>query len=153
MGLGGERRFEKYHRVLSRARWSGLQGAKILLGLLMLMVPAQVPLTIVVDETIERRQGARIKAKGCYRDAVRSTPKTVVKGYGLQWISLMLQVPLPWSSRAWALPFLTILAPSERANTPAKRRHKTTVDWTVQAIQGISRGLGGQRWTLVGDGA
>jgi len=65
----------------------------------------------------------------------------------------MLLVPLPWSTRPWALPFLTILAPSERANTAAKRRHKTTVDWTVQAVKAISRWLGGRRWTLVGDGA
>ena len=61
--------------------------------------------------------------------------------------------PLPWSTRPWALPFLTILAPSERANTKAKRRHKTTVDWTVQAVKVIGRWLGGRRWTLLGDGA
>jgi hypothetical protein len=60
MGLGGERRFEKYHRVLSRARWSSLQGAKILLGLLVLLLPRWVPVEIVVDETIERRKGVRI---------------------------------------------------------------------------------------------
>ena len=153
MGLGGERRFEKYHRVLNRARWSGLQGAKILLGLLIALLPKDWPLTVVADETIERRNGRRIQAKGRYRDAVRSTKGTVVKCYGLKWISLMLLVPLPWSTRPWALPFLTILAPSERANTAAKRRHKTTVDWTVQAIKVISRWLGGRRWTLVGDGA
>ena len=153
MGLGGERRFEKYHRVLSRARWSGLQGARILLGLLVMLLPAWVPIEIVVDETIERRKGPRIKAKGRYRDAVRSTKGTVVKCYGLKWISLMLLVPLPWSPRPWALPFLTILAPSERANIQAKRRHKTTVDWTVQAVKVITRGFGGRRWTLIGDGA
>jgi hypothetical protein len=33
MGLGQEKRFEKYHRVLSRACWSGLQSGKILLGI------------------------------------------------------------------------------------------------------------------------
>jgi len=152
MGLGGERRFEKYHRVLNRARWSGLQGAKILLGLLIALLPASWDWDIVVDETIERRNGRRIKAKGRYRDAVRSTRGTVVKCYGLKWISLMLLVPLPWSTRPWALPFLTILAPSERANTAAQRRHKTTVDWTVQAVKAISRWLGGRRWTLIGDG-
>jgi hypothetical protein len=53
-GLGGERRFAKYHRVLSRARWSGLQGAKILLGLLIAILPNDWPLVIGVDETIER---------------------------------------------------------------------------------------------------
>ena len=65
MGLGGERRFEKYHRVLSRACWFGLQGAKILLGLVVLLLPAGWPLLIGVDETIERRGGRTIKAKGC----------------------------------------------------------------------------------------
>ena len=142
-----------YHRVLSRARWSGLQGAKILLGLLVVLLPRWVSVEIVVDETIERRKGARIQAKGRYRDAVRSTQGTVVKCYGLKWISLMLRVPLPWSPRPWALPFLTLLAPSERANAKAKRRHKTTVAWTVQAVKAISRWLGGRRWTLLGDGA
>jgi hypothetical protein len=70
----------------------------------------------------------------------------------LKWISLMLLVPLPWSTRPWALPFLTILAPLERANAKAKRRHKTTVAWTMQAVKVISRWLGGRRWTLIGDG-
>ena len=65
----------------------------------------------------------------------------------------MLLVRLPWSTRPWALPFLTLLAPPERANTAAKRRHKTTVAWTGQAVNVISRWLGGRRWTLVGDGA
>lgn len=153
MGLGGERRFANYHRVLSRARWSGLQGTKILLGLLIALLPQDWPVTIVADETIERRNGRRIQAKGRYRDAVRSTQGTVVKCYGLKWVSLMLLVPLPWSTRPWALPFLTLLAPSERANTVAKRRHKTTVDWTGQAVKVISRWWGGRRWTLVGDGA
>ncbi len=121
MGLGEEKRFGKYHRVLSRARWSGLQGAGILLGLLVTLLPSGWPVLIGVDETIERRSGGKIKAKGCYRDAVRSTRKVVVKCYGLKWISLMLLVPLPWSSRVWALPFLTLLAPSKRANKQAGR--------------------------------
>ncbi|HYQ93064.1 MAG TPA: transposase [Candidatus Competibacteraceae bacterium] len=153
MGLGGERRFEPYHRVLSRARWSGLQGAKILLGLLIAILPKDWPLVIGADETIERRKGRQIAAKGRYRDAVRSTKGVVVKCYGLKWISLMVLIPLPWSIRVWALPFLTLLAPSERANTVAGRHHKTTVDWTVQAVKVISRWLGSRRWTLVGDGA
>jgi hypothetical protein len=91
--------------VLSRARWSGLQGAKILLGLLIAILPKDWPLVIEVDETIERRNGRRIKAKGRYRDAVRSTKGTVVKCYGLKWISWMLLVPLPWSTRRGRCPF------------------------------------------------
>lgn len=153
VGLGLEQRFEKYHRVLSRARWSGLLGAKILLGLMVPLLPREWPVVVGIDETIERRQGRKIKAKGRYRDAVRSTGKEVVKCYGLKWISLMLLVPLPWSTRVWALPFLTVLAPSRRANTAAGRRHKTTIDWTLQLVKSVSRWLEQRAWVLVGDGA
>ena len=153
MGFGPERRFARYHRVLSRDRWSGLHTAQILLGLLVRLLPAHwVPIG-VVDETVERRQGQRIRAKGCYRDAVRSTKKQVVKCMGLKWISLMLIVRLPWCSRPWALPFLTGLAPSERANQQPDKRHKTTADWTRQMIQVLSRWFGQRPWLWVGDGA
>ena len=152
LGLGQARRFEKYHRVLSRAHWSGLQGAKILLGLLVMLVPPWWPVLIVVDETVERRQGRKIKAKGRYRDAVRSTQKVVVKCYGLKWISMMVLVPLPWSARPWALPFLTVLAPSQRANEAAGKRHKTSIDWTVQMVKQVARWLDQRRWVLIGDG-
>ena len=151
MGLGQEPRVERYHRVLNRAHWSGLQAAKILLGLLLrLLPPSWVPMG-VVDDTVERRRGKRIKAKGCYRDAVRSTPHQVVKCFGLKWVCLMLLVRLPWSSRLWALPFLTVLAPSEAANHAAKKRHKTPVDWTEQLVKTVSRWLR-RPWVLLGDG-
>jgi hypothetical protein len=56
MGLRDEERFTNFHRVLNRAKWNTLQGAKILLGLLIRLVPASLPLIILVDETIERRK-------------------------------------------------------------------------------------------------
>jgi len=154
LGMADEPGFCKYHRVLSRARWSGLQGAKILLGLLVAVAASQgFPLIILVDETVERRKGRKIKAKGCHRDAVRSTQGEVVKCWGLKWICLTLLVPLPWSPRPWALPFLTLLAPPARADGKAGRRHKTTVDWTIQAVGQVSRWLASAAFTVVGDGA
>jgi hypothetical protein len=140
--------------VLSRARWSGLQGAKILLGLLVAVAASQgYPLIILVDEAVERRKGRKIKAKGCRRDAVRSAPSEVVKCLGLKWIGLMALVPLPWSPRPWALPFMTLLAPPAQADGKAGRRHKTTVDWTIQAVGQVSRWLASAAFTVVGDGA
>lgn len=53
----------------------------------------------------------------------------------------MLIVPLPWCKRPWALPFLTILAPSKRSNETAGRRHKTSLDWTRQMVCLVSRWL------------
>lgn len=152
MGLGQEKRFEKYHRVLSRAQWSGLHGSKILLGLLVPLLPASWPIIIGPDDTIERRRGKKISAQGCYRDAVRSTAQHVVTCFGLKWVTMMLLLPLPWSQRPWALPFLTVLAPSQRANKRAGTRHKTTLDWTIQMVQIVARWLQ-KPWVLVGDGA
>ncbi|RKT47630.1 transposase [Thiocapsa rosea] len=78
MGLNAERRFERDHRVLNRARWSSRQVARILPGLLLGMLPAQVPIVVAVDETLERRKGARIRAKGMYRDAALHRPVSQV---------------------------------------------------------------------------
>jgi hypothetical protein len=152
MGLGQEKRCERYHRVLSRARWSGLQGAKIVLGLLVPLLPASWPILVGVDETIERRKGRKIPATGCSRDPVRSTEKHVLTCFGLQWVAMMVRVPLPWSQRPWALPFLTVLAPSQRANGAVGKRHKTTIDWAIQMLKVVSCWLGARAWVLVGDG-
>ena len=154
MGLEAKGTYCKYHRVLSRDKWSGIQAAKVLFGLLVaLAIEMGVPVLVGIDETIERRQGKKIKAKGKYRDAVRSTQNVVVKCWGLKWISLMALMPLPWSKRYWALPFLTLLAPSEEANDKAGKVHKTTVEWTILAVRVISRWMSYTSWTLVGDGA
>ena len=152
MGLASIRNFSKYHRVLSRAEWDSLALAKILLGLLIKLLPESWPILVAVDETLERRRGKKIKAKGLYRDAVQSTQSNVVTSYGLKWEAMMLIVPLPWCKRTWALPFLTVLAPSKRSNEAAGRRHKTSLDWTRQMVCLVSHWLKRQ-WILVGDGA
>jgi hypothetical protein len=51
----------------------------------------QGPVVIGCDDTIERRRGAKISAKGIYRDPVRSSHSHFVKTSGLRWLSLMAQ--------------------------------------------------------------
>ena len=121
MNLAQERRFGKYHRVLSRAVWSA---RRLLVHLIATFAPIGV-LVLGIDDTIERRKGERIQAKGIYRDAVRSSDSQVVKVSGLRWYSLMLLTEIPWAQRVWALPFLTVLAPSIRYHQQQGRRHKT----------------------------
>ena len=152
MSLGNEKNFSKYHHVLSRAQWSGLALSKILLGMLIKILPESWPILIAVDETLERRRGKKIKAKGVYRDAVRSSQSKVITCFGLKWECMTLIVPLPWCKRPWALPFLTVLSPSKKANDKAGRRHKTSIDWTRQMVKLVSRWLK-RAWILVGDGA
>ena len=98
MGLSEESSFALYHHVLNRAVWSPLQVSRVLLSLLIRHLDAaDGPLVFGIDETVERRRGQRIKAKGIYRDAVRSSASHFVKASGLRWISLMWLAPIPWA--------------------------------------------------------
>lgn len=153
MGLADIINFSKYHRVLSRAKWNSVNLSRILFGLLIKLLPSDFPILIAVDETLERRKGKKIKAKGCYRDAVRSSQSTVVKCFGLKWECMALLVPLPFSKRPWALSFMTVLAASKKANEKAGRKHKTSIDWTVIMVKVVCRWLGNKSWILIGDGA
>jgi hypothetical protein len=153
MGLSEERQFQRYHRVLNRAKWSSLQVSRILLGLLVItLVPPDWPVIIAADETLERRQGNKIKAKSVFRDAARSSKKHKVMSYGLRWVSMALLVSIPWSNRVWALPFLTVLAPSKKTNQANGTRHKTSIDWIMQMIGQVRRWLPERQLVLVVDG-
>ncbi len=152
MGLRGERQFQNFHRVLSRATWSSRVVSRILLGLLLrAFVPVDAPVVVGVDEHIERRRGAKIAAKGIYRDAVRSSKSFFVKTSGLRWMSMMLLTSIPWAHRVWALPFLTVLAPSERYHLERGQRHKQLTDWARQMIMQLRRWLPDRQLVVVAD--
>ncbi len=134
MGLSQNKHFQNYHRVLNRAAWSSLELSRLLLKLLVTTFVATGPIILGLDDTIERRRGAKIKAKGIYRDPVRSSHSHFVKASGLRWLSLMLLAPIPWAQRVWALPFLTVLAPSERYYQGKGRKHKKLTEWARQMV-------------------
>jgi hypothetical protein len=113
-------------------------------------VPPGAPIVLGADDTVERRSGRKIAAKGCYRDAVRSSKQHVIHCFGLKWVAMMLLGPVPWSRRVWALPFLTTLCwPMEAAR---RRRHKTSIDWVRQMMKQVRRWLPGRQLVLVVDG-
>jgi len=152
MGLHTERQFQNYHRVLNRDAWSSHTLSRILLRLLLrAFVPADAPIVLGLDDHIERRRGQKIAAKGIYRDAVRSRKSFFVKTSGLRWVSLMLLAPIPWAKRVWALPFLTVLAPSERYHAERGMRHKTLTDWARQMMTQVRRWLPERMLVVVAD--
>lgn len=144
LGLARERRWVNYHRVLSRAVWSPRAAGGILLRLLVRAFASNGPVVLGIDDTIERRRGKHIRAKGIYRDSVRSSHSHFVKASGLRWLSVMLLAPIPWAGRSWALPFLTALAPSPRYRAEAGRRHKRLTDWARQLLRQLLRQV--RRW-------
>lgn len=150
--------YQRFHRVLNRAKWSAFSAGKILLGLLINTSLSVIPgiLVIALDETVERRQGKKIKAKGCYRDAVRSSESCVIKCFGLKWISASVILRMPWCIRPWAIPYLTILAHSKEANQVKGHKHRTIVDIAGQMVLVTMRWLRYLNWSaaviFLGDG-
>lgn len=152
VGLGAEKGFAQYHHVLNRAIWSAHQGSRLLLHLLLSQLDdGQGALVFGLDETIERRWGARIRARGIYRDPVRSSDSHFVKASGLRWISLMWLTAIPWAQRIWALPILTVLAPSQRYYPTQKRPPKQLLDWARQMVLQLRRWLPTRPLVLVAD--
>lgn len=153
MGLKDDMQYQNYYRVLNRAQWSSLVASQVLLGLLVAAFAAVgVCLIIGADETLERRRGESITQKSVFRDAVRSSKKHTVFSFGLRWVSMMLIVSLPWSTRCWALPFLTVNAPSEKTNIKNGKEHKTSIDWIMYMIGLVRSWLPTREIVLVTDG-
>ena len=151
MGLSAAPNFQTYHRVLNRAVWSPLTASRLLLRLL---VAVFIPRGIVVfglDDTIERRRGDQITAKGIYRDPVRSSHTHMVKASGLRWLACMVLTPLSWADRVWALPFLTVLCPSERFYEQRGRRHQPLTERAWQMMRLVGRWLPGREIVFVAD--
>lgn len=126
MGLSEGGNFSKYHRVLSQAMWSPWWVSKLLLALIVtsFLAPGQ-PLLLAIDDTLERRKGRRLTLRGWFRDPLS---KTGSKVSALRWVCLAALVPVPWSKRHWALPFMTVPAPSKKVCTKLGKHHRTPVE-------------------------
>lgn len=151
MGKSDDPHFQNYHRVLNRAQWSALALSRVLLKLLVKTFAPKGPLLFGIDDTIERRRGEKIKAKGIYRDPVRSSKSHFVKASGLRWLCCMLLAEISWASAIWALPFLTVLCPSERYYQTRGRQPQPLLDRAWQMIQLLVRWLPDRMLVFVAD--
>src|SRR6201996_9282535 len=151
LGMAGAPHFTNYHRVLNRDRWCSRSLSRRLLRLLVAALVPDGRVVVGLDDTIERRWGAKIRARGIYRDPVRSSHGHFVKTSGLRWLCIMLLPEIGWAGRVWALPFLTALAPSERYAREHDRRHKKLTEWGRQVLLQTARWLPDRRIVGVAD--
>jgi len=132
--LASEEQFSKYHRLLSRDRCDLMIGARILLKTLLETFQPQGPITFAIDDTLERRRGKKIQAKGKFKDPIHSSGGKVVISSGLRWMPVMLLTPIPFLKRMVALPFLTVLTWSEKRARELKIRHKSPQKCAAQVV-------------------
>lgn len=151
LGRNREAHFTIYPRVPNRVAWPARAASRILLGpIVAALIPADWPIVLGADDTVERRTGRRIKARGCSRDAGRSSRKVLIKCFGLKWVAMMVRVRVPRSGRVQALPFLTV--PCWPASVPRRRAHESAIDRVQQMASRVRRRFPGRRVVLVLDG-
>jgi len=151
LGLSLNKSYSKYHRVLNSLDWSPKIGAHILLKMLLKLAEKE-RFVLLIDETLERRKGRQIRAKGYYRDAVRSSRSQIVKTSGLKWLVMALSIRFSFTKRAFALPFFSILQASKKLVKAEGKRYKTTIDWSMQMMSQLVRWFPEAAFVLVGDG-
>jgi hypothetical protein len=146
--------FSGFHQVLTRACWSPLEASRRLLRLLMSTFgQAGGTLDLVIDETLERRWGAKIRKRGHSRDSARCSRHRSVSSPGLRWMVLAVVVPLPWTRQRWALPFLCVLATTPDVSAQLGLRHKTVGMRARQMVSLVRRWLPATPIKLMGDTA
>lgn len=113
-----------YHRFFSRAKWSCWKLAHLLAAAVLEWVPSDEPVLLAVDDTVAQHRGKKVFGKGCHRDAVRSSWKTLTRKWGHKWVVLCVLVKFPFATRRWALPVLCCLyrTPQDRKQKPRLRR-------------------------------
>jgi hypothetical protein len=154
LGLRDAKNFSIYHDFFNKNKWSSLEGSKILFQKIISMFSKNEEIQIAIDTTVERRKGPKIKSLNIQRDATRSTKSRKVLVPGLLWLVCTVQIKLPGTQKIWALPFLSVLIPPERALSSSKNRkdnqkklkkHKTLNDWTSQIAKLIRKWVGKDR--------
>lgn len=140
-----------YQRLLSSARWSGLKLACRLARLVLRLLPANRPVVLVGDDTVDGHKGKHVYGKARHRDPVRSTKSYTAWRYGHKWVVLAVLVHLPFAKRPWALPVLTDLYRSEDDNRRQGRPHRTPAQLLCRLVAVMLRWFPDRRFVLVGD--
>ena len=137
------RAHDAYHRFFPDSRWDIKKFWQILtLMLVKLLYPTEI-ITIALDDTLFHHSGRKINSAGYWRDAVRSTKKSIVYAWGLNLVVLTLQIQPPWGGEPLGLPINMRLH---------RKNGDTLIELAMQMINQLHQWLSERRFRLVADG-
>jgi DDE superfamily endonuclease len=144
-GLSATWHHSRAHRFFSKARWSADQLGLVLLELILaVLVPADAPVRLVVDDTLMRRAGRKIFGAAWHHDPLGVGRNAIA--WGNNWVVLGVLVDLPFvPHRPVCLPILARLW--RPGHTPGR------LDLAVELVKVVCGHLGTRRIDLVCDGA
>lgn len=144
--------FCNYHRFFSRTRFDLEALAEVLSDLVIACVPRNEPLVLAIDDTLVRRWGSRVWAKGCYRDAVRSSHQHTIKSFGHRWLVACVILKMPLCSVPWALPIRAMLYNSEKADQKLLCPHLPKTQLIQRMLRLLMKQYPDRRFIVLGDG-
>ena len=142
-----------YRRVLCRAEWSGLALGCALARLIVARLPADAPVVLVGDDTVDGHTGRTVHGKARHRDPVRSSHAFTAWRYGHRWVVLAVLVKFPFAARSWALPVLVDLYRTEADDATRGRPHRTPAQVMCALLRLLLIRVPGRRFVFAGDSA
>ena len=151
MGSLREGHWSNYHRLYSSAKYSSWKLAAVLVRQVVALLPAEVTIELVADETVDGKEGDRVWAKTAHRDPTRSTHSRTAIKFGHQWLTMCVLVHLKGWDRPWALPILCGLCVCPRLSGMIGARQKTPAQLARQMLIRLIRWLPDRKFILSGD--
>lgn len=151
-GAVGFKDIGSFHRFFSRGRWMidqfGVELARLMIGLLL---GAEEPLVVPLDDTLGRHTGKKIAAASMHRDPLLSTGRKAVFHWGHLWVVLAINVRA--FGKVWALPVLFRLFRSQKRCKAEGRRYRKTTELARELVELLAAAMPQRRIYLVVDGA
>lgn len=151
--VAGRRHHEAFHRFFSRGTWSPDEMGRLLFGLIEKVMPEGSPLRLVIDDTLATKKGPHVFGIGSHLDAVRSTKRQKIFCFGHCWVTLAVVVPVPFSTRTWALPILFRLYRTQKECEGKSQPHRKKTQLARELLDVVFLWLNGRDVELSMDSA
>jgi hypothetical protein len=152
-GVAGRRHHEAFHRFFSRGTWDPDEVGRLLFGWILQRLPEEVSVRVVLDDTLATKKGPHVFGIGSHIDAVRSTRRQKIFAFGHCWVVLAVLLPVPFSSRTFALPVLFRLYRTVKSCERAGQPHRKKTELARDLLDVLARWVGARRVEISADSA
>lgn len=152
-GVAGRRHHESFHRFFSRGTWDPDEVGRLLFGWISRHLREGAPVRIALDDTLATKKGPHVFGIGSHLDAVRSTRRQKIFAFGHCWVVLAVLLPVPFSSRAFALPVLFRLYRTVKSCERAGQPHRKKTELARQLLDVLAVWVGDRRVEIAADSA
>ncbi len=152
-GVAGRRHHEAFHRFFSRGTWDPDEVGRLLFGWIARHLREGAPVRIALDDTLATKKGPHVFGIGSHLDAVRSTRRQKIFAFGHCWVVLAVLLPVPFSSRAFALPVLFRLYRTVKSCERAGHPHRKKTELARELLEVFGGWIGARRVEVAADSA